>query len=47
MRADPLSPILTDAHLRAVDRRFAKALQMIDTCIKVHGADNVLVDDGL
>ena len=45
MRGDMLSPILTGEHLLAVERRFLKALQLLDDCIARVGVENVLLPD--
>ncbi|XP_074654697.1 glycosaminoglycan xylosylkinase-like [Tubulanus polymorphus] len=43
---DPISPILTDLHLKALDRRLNMLLSTIQQCIQLNGAEeNVLVGD--
>jgi hypothetical protein len=43
LSADPLSPVVSDAHLRAIDARLEKLLAHIDRCVEDHGAERVLV----
>ncbi|XP_014663876.1 PREDICTED: glycosaminoglycan xylosylkinase-like [Priapulus caudatus] len=42
---DAITPVLTDAHYRAVDRRLKAILTIVDTCIRTHGRASVLVTD--
>ncbi|KAI8518561.1 Glycosaminoglycan xylosylkinase [Branchiostoma belcheri] len=42
---DPIAPVLTEAHLSAMDRRLLTAIDMVQGCIDENGRDNVLVDD--
>ncbi|XP_035685479.1 glycosaminoglycan xylosylkinase-like [Branchiostoma floridae] len=42
---DPIAPILSDAHLAAMDRRLLTTIDMVQGCIDENGRDNVLVDD--
>ncbi|XP_051867813.1 glycosaminoglycan xylosylkinase [Pristis pectinata] len=45
MSHDPISPILTDAHLEAMDRRLMSVIATIKQCIEQFGTDTVLVED--
>lgn len=45
MRRDPLWPILTPAHLKAIDRRLATIINAVQKCIEQHGRDTVIVDN--
>ena len=45
MQGDPLAPILTGAHLKAVDRRFSKINQLLDGCLSKDGEEKVLQPD--
>lgn len=45
--SDPISPILTEPHLQAVDRRLRTAVDVTKTCISAKGIDNVVIDDQL
>ena len=45
MRRDPLWPILTPAHLKAIDRRLAIVINAVVKCIEQHGRDTVIVDN--
>ncbi|XP_072130427.1 glycosaminoglycan xylosylkinase [Mobula birostris] len=45
MSHDPISPILTDAHLEAMDRRLMSVITTIKQCIEQFGTDTVLVED--
>ncbi|GFQ92046.1 hypothetical protein TNCT_107121 [Trichonephila clavata] len=47
MAKDPVAPVLTEAHLKALDRRVARILDCIRSCIKVNGPSGVLLDDVL
>ena len=42
LSADPLSPVLTDRHLNALDRRVEHVLYEIKKCIIEHDSDSVL-----
>ncbi|XP_006005129.1 glycosaminoglycan xylosylkinase [Latimeria chalumnae] len=42
---DPIGPILTEAHLQAMDRRLLSITSTVDQCIDQFGADTVLVED--
>ena len=49
---DPLSsgpngPILTDLHLKSLDRRVRKVLNAIWTCVNKFGYEETIIDDGL
>ena len=43
--SDPTSPVLTEPHLQAVDRRLKIAMNLIKNCISVDEIDNVVIDD--
>ena len=45
--SDPISPVLTEAHLQALDRRLKIAMKNIEKCIDKHGKTTVVIDDGL
>ncbi|XP_055518979.1 extracellular serine/threonine protein kinase FAM20C-like [Leucoraja erinacea] len=45
LRADPLSPILAEPHLAALNRRLLTVLQTTAHCIKQHGEHSVLQND--
>ena len=45
MDLDPVAPILTELHLRALDRRLGKALGVIRKCISENGKRKVLIKD--
>lgn len=45
LKQDPISPVLTEAHLVAVDRRVRGVLAQIQVCIDREGLDTVLVKD--
>ena len=45
--SDPTTPILTEPHLQAVDRRLRTAVDVIKTCISAKGLDKVVIDDQL
>ncbi|XP_055497963.1 glycosaminoglycan xylosylkinase [Leucoraja erinacea] len=45
MSHDPISPVLTDAHLEAMDRRLMSVMATIKQCIEQFGTDTVLVED--
>ncbi|XP_055983197.1 pseudokinase FAM20A [Sorex fumeus] len=42
---DPLSPVLTEPHLLALDRRLQIILKTVDGCVEDHGEQWVLADD--
>jgi len=42
LKKDPLYPVLTDAHLRAIDRRLEKILKEVEVCFEKKGINNVL-----
>ena len=44
LSADPLSPVLTDRHLLALDRRLEHVLYEIHKCVRIHGASVALSD---
>ena len=46
LKADPLYPILTQAHLRAVNRRIFVILDELNKCVGNFKPNEVLVDDG-
>jgi hypothetical protein len=46
LRSDPLYPILTDAHLRAVDRRLSVIFYELIECTRRFKTFEVIVDDG-
>ena len=46
LKSDPLYPILTDDHLKAIDRRTVIIFNELNKCIDKHTVLNVLVDDG-
>lgn len=41
---DPLSPVLTEPHLLALDRRLQTILKTVDGCVEDHGEQWVLAD---
>ncbi|XP_060685645.1 glycosaminoglycan xylosylkinase isoform X2 [Hemiscyllium ocellatum] len=45
MSHDPINPVLTDAHLDAMDRRLMAVIATIKQCIEQFGTDSVLVED--
>ncbi|XP_072429553.1 glycosaminoglycan xylosylkinase isoform X2 [Chiloscyllium punctatum] len=45
MSHDPINPVLTDAHLDAMDRRLMAIIATIKQCIEQFGTDSVLVED--
>ena len=47
LTSDDLAPILTDLHLKALDRRVAKTLLVIKDCLKTKPYTQVIVDDRL
>lgn len=42
---DPLSPVLTEPHLQALDRRLAHVVRTVARCIKKLGESRVVVKD--
>lgn len=46
LKNDPLYPILTDLHLKAVDRRLIKIFLQLTDCINKYPIPQVIVDDG-
>ncbi len=47
MSVDPVTPILTEPHLQALDRRLKIILKTVAKCILKNGQDSrVAVDDG-
>ena len=42
---DPISPLLTDAHYEAMERRLLDIYDLIDECILKHGIKEVLMED--
>ncbi|KAM8945716.1 pseudokinase FAM20A [Pelodytes ibericus] len=44
---DPLLPVLTEAHLVALDRRLLRVLQVVDKCVHLFGKDSVLIKDNM
>ncbi|XP_071947852.1 glycosaminoglycan xylosylkinase-like isoform X2 [Antedon mediterranea] len=40
---DPISPVLSDLHLQAMDRRLQSILEVVGDCFQKEGMDNVLV----
>ncbi|XP_015677028.1 extracellular serine/threonine protein kinase FAM20C-like [Protobothrops mucrosquamatus] len=45
LASDPLSPVLSEAHLEALDRRLKKILAMVENCKRADGHKEVIVDD--
>eukprot|EP00795_Rhopilema_esculentum_P010650 gene10650-19392_t len=45
--SDPISPVLTESHLQALDRRLKTAMKNIEKCIDKHGKTKAVIDDGL
>lgn len=45
MELEPLAPVLTDAHLLALDRRLKVVMDKAHWCMKQYGEMNVLVDE--
>mgnify|MGYP002653246211 CR=1 FL=1 len=46
LTSDPVSPILTEAHLQALDRRLAIILESIRQCSLRRPIEDILIDDG-
>lgn len=46
LKSDPIFPVLTDDHLRAVDRRLEIIFRELMNCTRRFPADQVIVDDG-
>ena len=44
MQRDPLWPILTPAHLQAIDRRLGIIASEVQRCTGTHGRQNVIFD---
>lgn len=44
---DPLSPILTELHLQALDRRLERVVKSVSRCVKKLGEAKVVVTDFL
>ncbi|XP_078358088.1 glycosaminoglycan xylosylkinase-like [Oculina patagonica] len=42
---DPVAPILSDPHFKAIDRRMKIAIDTVKMCIENHGEDRVLVSE--
>ena len=42
---DPISPVLTDLHLEALDRRLKYVIDVIKGCIERMGSQNVLFEN--
>ncbi|XP_027968676.1 pseudokinase FAM20A isoform X2 [Eumetopias jubatus] len=42
---DQLSPVLTEPHLLALDRRLQIILQTVERCVEAHGEQNVIATD--
>ncbi len=42
---DPLTPVLTEDHLQALDRRLAQVLRAVGACVKKLGQTRVLITD--
>lgn len=42
---DQLSPVLTEPHLLALDRRLHIILQTVEGCVEAHGEQNVIATD--
>lgn len=45
LATDPLSPVLFEPHLKALDRRLQKVLTMVKTCLENEEDKRVLLDD--
>ena len=46
LKIDPLYPILTNSHIKAVDRRLYKILIEISKCVDKLNIPQVIIDDG-
>lgn len=47
LNSDPLSPILTEPHLDALDRRLGKVIKAVSDCIGSGNSwEEVVIDDG-
>lgn len=42
---DELSPVLTEPHLLALDRRLQIILQTVKGCVEAHGEQSVIASD--
>ena len=42
---DPISPVLTDLHIQAIDRRLKYVLEVVQDCIQKLGTERVLLCD--
>ncbi|XP_063056730.1 glycosaminoglycan xylosylkinase [Engraulis encrasicolus] len=42
---DPVSPVLAEPHLAALDRRLAAAIATVRQCMETQGPDNTLIED--
>ncbi len=48
LTADPLTPILTEPHLNALDRRLSKVIQVIHGCVLGGRSwSDVIIDDAI
>ncbi|XP_043856460.1 pseudokinase FAM20A isoform X2 [Dromiciops gliroides] len=45
LQEDQLSPVLTEPHLLALDRRLQIILKTVEGCIRIHGEQNVVVTE--
>lgn len=45
LKQDPLSPVLSEPHLLALDRRLQKVLRVVQRCIRRLGQDEVITKD--
>ena len=45
LHSDPIYPILTQAHLDAIDRRHHTLINVINECIKELGASSVIINE--
>lgn len=46
MKTEAIHPVLIDEHFEALDRRVNITLRAVAECVKNHGADKVVIDDG-